>query len=58
MMKMTPQQLLELAQETVERWPDGHSVTRNQIGNLAVIRDEDQTYVGYIDFGEPEVVLL
>jgi hypothetical protein len=43
---MTPAQLLAGAREVAERAPDAVLV-KNQVGNLAIVRDGE--YLGYLD---------
>lgn len=50
---MTPQQLREIADAVIERFPDA-TLEKNQVGNLSVL-DSDGAYVGWIDLRFHEI---
>lgn len=49
---MTPQKLIEAAQEIERRYPDAELV-KNTVGNLWIGLDEE--YLGYLDLADGEV---
>lgn len=53
---MTPQRLVEIAQEVAARTPDAELV-KNGVGNLAIL-DSEGEFIGWIDLRYGEVDFL
>ena len=54
---MTPALFLEVAQELAEKLPEGATLHKNQVGNLA-IEDSECNYIGWVDLRNGMVMIF